>query len=248
MGRVFERYPTGGGEFVLALALADNAHDDGTRIFPSVAQLARKTRQSERSVQYQLRAMEKSGWLVLVKAESRAHGRPREYRIDPAWLLDAPPGAKTASGEVQPPGAIFAPGAAVDKPPEPGAEIAPGEQVHRVQSFCTPPGAKLLHPNRHITIKKSFSDSRPVEKPQAARRLDAGGAWRLAREWMAKGERPPAWPDPRIEPALQELGGFYHLSQKTTTALDWLGRDFAQAFDAQPVSPAKPSMPTRSAA
>jgi len=65
---VFDRYPNGGGEMLLALALADHAHDDGTHIFPSIARLAEKTRQSERSVQYQLRRMEQSGWLVLVNA------------------------------------------------------------------------------------------------------------------------------------------------------------------------------------
>ncbi|MFC9424013.1 helix-turn-helix domain-containing protein, partial [Bacillus velezensis] len=65
-GMVFERYPGGGGELLLALALADNAHDDGTRIFPSVGTLAVKSRQSERSVQYQLRKMERIGWLEVV--------------------------------------------------------------------------------------------------------------------------------------------------------------------------------------
>ena len=31
MTAVFERYPVGGGEMLLALALADHASDDGTR-------------------------------------------------------------------------------------------------------------------------------------------------------------------------------------------------------------------------
>lgn len=95
-GMVFERYPQGGGEMLLALALADHAHDDGTSIFPSVARLAAKTRQSPRAVQYQLRSMEKSGWLILVsgakggrKPGSDSRGRTREYRIDPAWLNGA---------------------------------------------------------------------------------------------------------------------------------------------------------------
>lgn len=50
-GMIFEHYPNGGGEMLLALALANHAHDDGTHIFPSIAHLAAKTRQSERSVQ-----------------------------------------------------------------------------------------------------------------------------------------------------------------------------------------------------
>lgn len=64
-GMVFDRYPGSGGELLLALALADHSHDDGTRIFPSTAYLAKKTRQSERSVQYQQSARSSTscaGW------------------------------------------------------------------------------------------------------------------------------------------------------------------------------------------
>lgn len=93
---VFDRYPNGGGEMLLALALADHAHDDGTHIFPSIARLAEKTRQSERSVQYQLRRMEQSGWLLLVNAGiggrrsgSGEGGRTRQYRINPEWMKGA---------------------------------------------------------------------------------------------------------------------------------------------------------------
>lgn len=108
-GMVFERYPAGGGEMLLALALADHAHDDGTHIFPSIARLADKTRQSERSVQYQLRRMEASGWLMLVNAGIGGRrsgfgegGRTRQYRINPDWIKGAEiapfgKGAKKAS-------------------------------------------------------------------------------------------------------------------------------------------------------
>ena len=58
MSQIFDRYPNGGGEMLLALAIADHAHDDGTHIYPSVSALAKKTRQSERTVQYQLRKMQ----------------------------------------------------------------------------------------------------------------------------------------------------------------------------------------------
>lgn len=95
-GMVFDRYHAGGGEMLLALALADHAHDDGTHIFPSVARLAAKTRQSERTIQYQLRAMQASGWLVLVNFGTGGRltghglaGRPREYRINPDWIKGA---------------------------------------------------------------------------------------------------------------------------------------------------------------
>lgn len=104
-GMVFERYPGSGGELLLALALADNAHDDGTRIFPSVATLAVKSRQSERSVQYQLRKMERIGWLEVVSEGGgrmkgyKSGGRPREYRISPYWIAGGDLQASGDAGE-----------------------------------------------------------------------------------------------------------------------------------------------------
>ena len=111
MSMVFERYPSGGGEMLLALALADHAHDDGTSIYPSVEQLAYKTRQSERTVQYQLRAMEASGWLILVNAGNGGRGSRREYRIYGEWLKGAnvAPIGKKPIGEITSKGANIAP-------------------------------------------------------------------------------------------------------------------------------------------
>lgn len=89
MTAVFERYPNGGGEMLLALALADHASDDGTRIYPSIKALSEKTRQSERSVQYQLRRMQESGWLILVNAGNGGRSMSSEYRISPDWIKGA---------------------------------------------------------------------------------------------------------------------------------------------------------------
>jgi len=89
MTAVFERYPNGGGEMILALALADHAHDDGSKVFPFVKSLAEKTRQSVRAVQYQLRRMEDAGWLILVSAGNGGRGQPNEYQINPEWLKGA---------------------------------------------------------------------------------------------------------------------------------------------------------------
>jgi len=89
MTMVFDRYPNGGGEMILALALADHAKDDGTKIYPSIKSLAEKTRQSERTVQYQLRRMEESGWLILVNNGNGGRNQTREYRINPEWIKGA---------------------------------------------------------------------------------------------------------------------------------------------------------------
>lgn len=86
MNAVFDRFPEGGGLMVLALKLADHAHDDGTHIFPSVEALAQKTRQSGRTVQRQLEKMVKAGWLIPVSDNKGGRGLTNEYRISPEWL------------------------------------------------------------------------------------------------------------------------------------------------------------------
>ncbi|WP_369916509.1 helix-turn-helix domain-containing protein [Xanthomonas sp. NCPPB 3005] len=145
---VFDRYPVGGGEMLLALAIADHAHDDGTHIFPSIAHLARKTRQSERSVQYQLRRMEASGWLILVndgiggRRRGRDEGgRTRQYRINPEWMKGADIAPLPDAAVEHPKGADFSPlkGANDD-----GKGCKPAQE--RVQNDAEK-GAKLLHPN-----------------------------------------------------------------------------------------------------
>jgi hypothetical protein len=86
MTLVFDRFAGNGGEMMLALALADHADDEGEHVFPSVERLARKTRQSERTVQRLLRKMELDGWLVLVSNADGGRGKTRRYRISPAWI------------------------------------------------------------------------------------------------------------------------------------------------------------------
>lgn len=87
MSAVFDRYPVGGGEMLLALALADVSRDDGhLMINDSVAELARKTRQTPRGVQMQLGRMRATGWLLVVQASDGGRGRTATYRISKAWI------------------------------------------------------------------------------------------------------------------------------------------------------------------
>ncbi|WP_253947516.1 helix-turn-helix domain-containing protein [Paraburkholderia xenovorans] len=101
MTAVFDRYPEGGGEMLVALKLADHADDDGTHIYPSINYIAEKTRQSPRAVQYQIRRMQQTGFLLLVANAGGGRGRAREYRINPDWINGAelapiPSGSKGA--------------------------------------------------------------------------------------------------------------------------------------------------------
>lgn len=86
MTMVFDRYPEGGNERLLALAMADHSRDDGTRIFPSLDELARKTLQSRRTVQRQIAKMVSCGWLELVSAATGRPGATNEYRVSAAWI------------------------------------------------------------------------------------------------------------------------------------------------------------------
>lgn len=80
MGLVWDHYP-GSGEFLTALCLADHADHDGSSIYPSVARIAKKTQQSERTVQRHLAGMKKNGWLVEVEKATGVPGKATTYRI-----------------------------------------------------------------------------------------------------------------------------------------------------------------------
>lgn len=85
---VWEHYPAGGSELLTALAYADHAHDNGTNIRPSVAYIAKKTRQSERSVRRYLAQMRESGWLLTVRHGNGGRGFATEYRVNPLWITN----------------------------------------------------------------------------------------------------------------------------------------------------------------
>ncbi|MFY3534632.1 helix-turn-helix domain-containing protein [Achromobacter denitrificans] len=157
MGMVFERYPNGGGEMILALALADHSSDQGTGIYPSVASLAEKTRQSVRAVQYQLRGMEKAGWLILVNAGNGGRNQRREYRISEAWIKGADFASLKSADPEQENGADFSPPEAPEKGANHDTKGATGD-VNGANSDTK--GCNGLHP--HITVIEPSEPSRTV--------------------------------------------------------------------------------------
>lgn len=181
MTAVFDRYPNGGGEMLLALALADHASDDGTKVFPSVEALAEKTRQSVRSVQYQLRSMQAAGWLILVNAGHGGRSMTNEYRISLDWIKGA---------EIAPlkKGAICdAKGATDDtKGCNPRQEtvqpVAPANNHHRTISEPSLTGAEegatesvdLFDEAWKAYPKRSGGNSKPDARKAWAARLKAG--------------------------------------------------------------------------
>ena len=78
-GLVWELDLTHSQQSVL-LAMADHAHHDGSKVFPSVALISWKTGYSDRQVRRVTSELRGLKILVLVKESNRY--RPREYKID----------------------------------------------------------------------------------------------------------------------------------------------------------------------
>lgn len=86
------------GQLLVLLAIADNANHEGDNAFPSIAELSRKSRLSQRGVRYALRGLEEAG-CILTSSQTGPGGCNR-YRVvmDPASIA-APP-ADIAGGQV----------------------------------------------------------------------------------------------------------------------------------------------------
>lgn len=144
MSLVWEHYPTGGGELLSALAYADHAHDDGTGIRPSVAYMARKTRQSERTIQMHLSAMKRMGWLLTVRYATGGAGRVTEYRVNPAWISNP---------------AEFSPFSEALKRVQPGAEKGAIDSEKGCKAFAPQPPRTISKPT---TTRNQRKDCNPV--------------------------------------------------------------------------------------
>jgi hypothetical protein len=207
MTHVFKRYPEGGNERLLALAIADHARPDGTQVYPSVALLAEMTRQSERSVQRLMSAMLVTGWLQLVRKSTGRRGDTNEYRICPQWI---------AGGPCVPPEEV------PDRrtiPKATGAKLAPVEGLRSVDNLSTTgdtqglsgdtqglSGDTAVSPNPSVPIPNQVPPLPPVE---------TGGCGQPAKQPKPEA-RPPTskerrrwrWADVRsgIDGRGQELG------------------------------------------
>jgi len=76
-----------GAPLVLALALADEADDNGGGIFQSIPALAKKTRQSDRAVSIQLGRMVAAKLLECVQKSAGGAGRFNQFRLNIATLI-----------------------------------------------------------------------------------------------------------------------------------------------------------------
>jgi DNA-binding transcriptional ArsR family regulator len=139
-GAVLDRYPYGGGERLVAVALADNAHRDGTHIFPSVAEVADRTKLSRRSVQNHIAKMVAAGFLILTRKSTGRRGDTNEYRISAEWL---------AGGDCIPPAAPVLRTNAKRLSESWGAEFAPHEVVDKSTGWGAASGIMGCSLERH---------------------------------------------------------------------------------------------------
>jgi hypothetical protein len=179
VGMVFEHFEGDASEVLLAVKLADNAHDDGRHIFPSVATLAEQTRRSERTVQYQLKRLVASSWLLLVReavggGRGGGYGRPREYRIHPDWIRAHDARTPEAERPAWPPALQ----AAKLSTEEMGADSAPSKNGKWVQPSVemgaiavAEMGAIAVAPEPSLTVKEPIPPVSPVGDARAFEQL-----------------------------------------------------------------------------
>ncbi len=165
---------------LLALALADHAHEDGTSVRPSVKLLAKKTRQSERTVQYQLRKMQAYGWLILVRFSSGKPGNPNEYKINSAWLTGA-----------ESDGCNFCTGATDDTD---GCNLKQGRVQNDANTGAAAIAPKpLLKPSKKPSKKPSIDADKPRKSSAADELVELGVSQQIASDFLAirKAKRAP---------------------------------------------------------
>lgn len=152
MTMIWDYYPEGGSELLLALALADIAQDDGSRIYPGVKFMASKTRMSERNVQYLLAKIRDRGILKVVKEGGLINGvnHTTRYRLDLVALTAHPLDRVQTLHPVEEP---------VDKSPETGDKISTGVQpsagggANQRQK-----GVQPVAPNTSLSVKNRTPD------------------------------------------------------------------------------------------
>jgi hypothetical protein len=224
MTAVFDRYPEGGGEMLVALKLADHAEDNGTHIYPSISYIAEKTRQSPRAVQYQIRRMQQTGFLLLVANAGGGRGRAREYRINPDWIN----GAELAPIKAGSKGAENAPNEKGAKQDGKGAtddgkganESAKGRKAFAPESSGTTKESSENHqPARRAPRVALHSELLNIELPQWLP-FDAWDAWCEHREAKATGKDSIPWTRPAARVSLKKLEQIHGRGLSVVDAID----------------------------
>lgn len=158
----------------VAVALADHASDDGSKIWPSIATLSDKTEIAVRTVQYKLRDLETLGLIVCVDEGGKGAKDTREYKFD-MGLLKALAEGEIAIVENSDEGATDAPIEGAGRAPFKLVRVQPTTgRVHPTTDKGAPgaPEPSLNHqePSLRASAREDFkSDLKKAETPKPAR-------------------------------------------------------------------------------
>jgi hypothetical protein len=182
MGALFTKQLTQ-PQLVVALALADHAQDDGSRIFPAVGYVAWKVEKSPRQVRRIMRELEALGLLIKV-ADAQQH-RPAEYELH-IHALDAKAPPKCRDRRRQGGHPDVTPDQHVT-PTQGGHSCVPPENaradISEIQGghSCVPQGG---HPDVRLTVSKpSLKPSQPTTAASTGTSETDLARWRAFEAW-----------------------------------------------------------------
>lgn len=101
MTKVWDSSCYEGGTLLVLLALADWANDDGDRLFPHMAQIAKRARLCERQARRVLRDLERDGVLIPKTNKTGGRGNRVEYKINLESMTKCPPLSKGGHPELE---------------------------------------------------------------------------------------------------------------------------------------------------
>ncbi|MDB5776147.1 MAG: hypothetical protein JWP38_2280 [Herbaspirillum sp.] len=103
MTRVWECFPRGGSEMLVALALADWCDNDGGSLYPSIGAVAKKVRVSESQARRIMHSFIDDGLLEVIGNHNGGNkGSSRRYRMNLAKLASTPRMDATPSADATP--------------------------------------------------------------------------------------------------------------------------------------------------
>jgi hypothetical protein len=98
MSWVFENEEMDSNQKLVALALADHCHDDGSEARPGLARIERKTSLSRRTIQRTIKSLLDDGWIVMDRPAT--YNRPPHYRFVMGCRTVTPPVEEVSHGHL----------------------------------------------------------------------------------------------------------------------------------------------------
>lgn len=204
---------------LVLLKLIDACEDDGTRIFPAIATVARAAQCSDRQVQREIKAFVEIGLLRMVREGGKGRRSTNEYAMDLDVLAaisragwDAFVAAR-AKGDTQSPLEAAAKGDSSD------TDRVTGETPKGDNACHTTPPDPSLDPSISREARASEQDETERREPAEDRKAVERAFWRVVKDWpgfagMPKEPAKAAWfalaPDERTE-AERRLGDWLAL-------------------------------------